>query len=304
VAKGRAAIDRIVLAVFARHMELAFHRPGPPLSAHVEAITCFDGFVPAHHREKLIPDGAIELIVDLGETPKKLYADETSALAVDFRRAWISGMQRRWIVIEAQPNSSLLVIRFRPGGAHAIIALDAAALTDAVFSLEDVFGRAAVSLRERVLAASGSAARIAAAEAWLAERIGDACIHPVVGHVIGRLENPIGLRVRDLAEEVGFSERHMLTLFRQQVGIAPKQYARIRRFNRLLAGLARTGQANVELRGARLPEPDWAELAAAYGYADQSHLSHEFAAFAGMSPGAYVRAYRGLENYLPITLAQ
>ncbi len=75
------------------------------------------GFAPAHDREKLIPDGAIQIIVDLTDTPKKLYAGETSPVAVDFRKSWISGMQQRWIVIEAQQQSSMLVIRFRPGGA-------------------------------------------------------------------------------------------------------------------------------------------------------------------------------------------
>lgn len=285
-------------------MDLAFHRPGPPIGTHVEAITYFSGLDPAHHREKLIPDGAIELIVDLGETPKKLYAAETGEAAVDFRHAWISGMQRRWIVIEAQPQSSLLVIRFRPGGAHAVIAHDAEALTDAVFSLEDVLGRAAVSLRDRVLEAKDGPSRIGAAEAWLGERIGPRDVHPAIAYLTRRLETAAGLRVGALAEEVGFTDRHMLSLFHRHVGVAPKQYARIRRFNRVLAGLASNGGSDPQLRGDRLEDPDWAAIAAAHGYADQSHLSHEFRAFAGMTPGSYVAAYRGLENYLPITLAR
>ena len=283
-------------------MELAIRRPGPPLDRHVEMLTYFAGLDPLHQREKLIPDGTIELIVDLGDTPKKLYADETGDTAVDFRRAWISGMQRRWIVIEAQPGASLLVVRFRPGGAHVLIHDDAATLTDSVFSLEDVLGRAAASLRDRVLEAPSAASRLDAAIAWLTERIGSAELHPAVRHLVRRLDRPAGLRVRDLAEETGFTERHVLNLFHRFVGVSPKQFARIRRFQGVLSRIASSAPSDLEFKGAPPPMPDWAELAAAFRYADQSHLTHEFWAFTGMTPGAYAAAYRGLENYLPITL--
>lgn len=283
-------------------MELATHTPGLPLGMHVEMLTYFAGYTPQHQREKLLPDGAIELIVDLGETPKKLYAGERSAAAVDFRRAWIAGMQRRWIVIEAQPGSSLLVIRFRPGGAYALLGHDAEVLTDSVFTFEDVLGRAAVLLRERVLEAPTAAARLAAAVGWLTERLRGAEMHPAVRYLVRRLDRPLGLRIGDLAEETGFTERHLRGLFSRWIGISPKQYARIRRFQLLLGRVAQGAPSDPELQGGPPPAPDWAELAATFGYADQSHLTHEFQAFAGMTPGAYIAAYRGLENYLPITL--
>jgi AraC-like DNA-binding protein len=283
-------------------MELHFRRPGPPLDRHVELITFFSGLDAAHQREKLIPDGAIDLVVDLGETPKKLYASESSSAAVDFRRAWISGMQRHFIVIEAQPASSLLVIRFRPGGAYGVIGHDAGSLTDGVFALEDLLGSFATSLRERVLEAPTAELRIAAAKGWLLERIGAVALPSVLVHLLGRLEDPRGIRIRDLADEAGISERHMLQLFRRFVGVSPKQYARIRRFQGVLSRVAAPAPADLGRRTAPLQPPDWAETAAVSGYADQAHLTHEFRAFTGMTPGEYSAAYRGLTNYLPITL--
>ena len=110
--------------------EFALHVPGPPLDRHVELLTFYSGFAPQHDREKLIPDGAIQIIVDLTDRPKKLYAGETSPFAVDFSQSWISGMQQRWIVIEAQHAASMLVIRFRPGGANAFTRHDAGAFTN------------------------------------------------------------------------------------------------------------------------------------------------------------------------------
>lgn len=275
-------------------MELAIHRPGPPLDAHVETMTFFAGLDPPHAREKLIPDGAIELIVDLSDRPKKLYASELGFAATDFRRAWISGMQRHPIVIEAQPGASLFVIRFRPGGAFAFLQDDAETLTDAVFGLDDVLGTS--SLRDRILEGSTPAERFANAEAWLLERAGPRLhVDPTVRYLTARLGRG---RVRDLVETTGYTERHILTLFRRHVGLSPKQYARITRFRTLLRAL--NGPTDMELKGAPLPPQDWARLALDHGYADQSHLTHEFRAMAGMTPGAYLAAYRGLENYLPI----
>jgi AraC-like DNA-binding protein len=283
-------------------MEFALHHPGPPLSHLVESITWFAKVRPLHHREKLIPDGAIQIIVDLSERPKKLYAGETAPGFIDYRQAWISGMHRKPIVIEAQPLASMVVIRFQPGGAYPFLGHAAEALTDDVFALDAVLGPRGPSLRERILNAETGAAKIAAAEAWLLEQAAGAKLHPLIRHLTARLKRPAGLRIADLVEETGYTERHIRDLFRRWIGVSPKQYARIRRFQQVLQALASAGESNLELTGRPLPRPDWANVAADLCFSDQSHFSHEFSAFAGMTPSAYLSAYRGLENYLPITL--
>lgn len=281
-------------------MEFVLHFPRGPLGRFVEHITYYAGFTPNHSREKLIPDGAIQIIVDLTETPKRLYHGVEGEAGVDFRKAWISGMHRKFIVIESQPNASMMVIRFQPGGAEALFRQRASELTDAVFSLPSVFGDASTSLRDRILEATGAAARLAAAEDWLREQAGwGEPLDPLIAYLAGQLSTP-GARVRDLCAETGYTTRHVLDRFKQSVGVTPKQYARIRRFQRLLSILARPGEYDPEFGAAPLPSPDWSALAAELRYADQSHLVNEFRGFAGMTPGAYIAAYRGLENYLPI----
>lgn len=275
-------------------MELAIHRPRPPLDAHVETMTYFAGLEVPHAREKLIPDGAIELIVDLSDRPKALFAHETGPEAMRFHHAWISGMQLRPLVIEVQPQASLFVIRFRPGGITAFLGHDAAVLTDAVNQLDVVLG--ASSLRDRVLEGVKPRDRFRGAEQWLLERGRDRLVvDPAVRHLASRLGSG---RVRDLIEATGYSERQVLNLFRKHVGISPKQFARVQRFRRLLCSLG--GAEDPWLGSGPLLPQDWAGLAAAHGYADQSHLSHEFRALAGITPGAYAAAYSGLTNYLPI----
>lgn len=279
------------------------HRPAPPLDQLVESIVYFSGYAPAHVREKLIPDGAIEIIVDLGERSKKLYANETDETAVDFRRAWISGMRSRPIIIEAQQQASLLIIRFRPGGAMPFLRFASEGIADLVSSLEDVLGRPAELLRERVLEAPTPEIRMQAVEDWLFERAGGSPRpDPLIGYLTRQLDTGAVTRVADLAEEAGISERHLLNLFRARVGLAPKRYARVRRFQRVLREMVLECSAaeDLALEGQPLSEPDWAALAAQFGYADQSHLVRDFHEFAATTPSRYVAAWRGLDNYLPI----
>jgi hypothetical protein len=116
-------------------MFLHLHRPGPPLDRFVELVTYYAGHQPDHGKERLLPDGAVEIIVDLTDTPKKLYDRKDHSRFTDFRRAWISGMRREWIVIEAAPGASMVVIRFRPGGAYPFLRFDVDGITDTVDEL-------------------------------------------------------------------------------------------------------------------------------------------------------------------------
>lgn len=284
--------------------EFALHRPGPPLARHVELLTFYAGFQPQHDREMLLPDGAIQVIIDLTDRPKKLYASQTSPVGVDFSRSWISGMQQRWIVIEAQRAASMMVIRFRPGGAFAFMRHAASVFTNAVHPLDSVINDRADSLRNRILEAATIAARFAATEAWLIEQCrGDFVLNRTAVHLAARLRQP-RQRVADLADNTGLSDRQVRNLFHQWIGLSPKSFARIERFRRLLRESGAVETADPSFGTDALPPSDWAGLAAASGYSDQSHLHHDFVAYAGMTPGAYIAAYRGLSNYLPITLAR
>lgn len=287
-------------------MILHLHRPSPPLDRFVELVTYYADYQPEHSRERLLPDGAVEIIVDLTDSPKRLYDRDDHSRGTDFRRAWISGMRRDWIVIEAAPGSSMVVIRFKPAGAYPFLGFGVEGLTDTVDQLDAVLASAASSLRDRILEAKTVEARMAAVETWLLER-GRARLegHPVVEYLTGRLFAPAGLRIQDLVEEVGYSQRHVRGLFRRWVGLTPKQYGSIRRFQDVLASVAGSfgpfdPAATSELTARGEADLDWADLAVAHGYYDQSHLVHDFRRFSGLTPSEYTAAFRGQANYLPI----
>ena len=83
------------------------------------------------------------------------------------------------------------------------------------------------------------------------------------------------IRIATIAARLGWSRKHLSQRFQDEIGLPPKALARMLRFNRAF------DLAN------HAAEPDWAGLAAECGYADQSHLTREFAEFAGATPGRF-----------------
>ena len=95
--------------------------------------------------------------------------------------------------------------------------------------------------------------------------------------------------VRDLARRVGLSQRRFIQLFTADVGLTPKLYGRVRRFQ----------WARELVR--HVPKPDWAAVAASCGFFDQSHLIRDFGEFSGLSPVDYLsqRSKHVLLNHVP-----
>ncbi|WP_371409444.1 helix-turn-helix domain-containing protein [Micromonospora zamorensis] len=96
-----------------------------------------------------------------------------------------------------------------------------------------------------------------------------------------------------LADELGWSRRHLASRFREEVGLPPKMAARLLRFQRAYAVLTDVGPTAGAPVGADRPEVgavDWATVATRYGYYDQSHLIRDFRQFAGATPAALLAA--------------
>lgn len=114
-------------------------------------------------------------------------------------------------------------------------------------------------------------------------------LHPGVNHALALLrQHPQAIRIARIAQAAGLSERRLALLFRRQIGMTPKHYARLLRFRAVMA------QAHEQTT------VDWSALAADCGYGDQAHLSHEFRRFAGVSPSAFMASRGPHLNHLPL----
>lgn len=265
-------------------MRISFHLPPPPLRPWVEALWIVRGADPGR-RERVLPNGAIELILNLGAPHAVVRADGSRDL---FRRAWVSGLQEGPIVIEATEDTDLLGVRFRPGGLGPFLRAPAGELTGLVVEHDDLFGRELEPVIERVLAARGDLARLRALESFLLGRLEPERAPPVwVGRVLGAFADPEDVpSIGSLAEEVGVSHKHLIATFRRAVGTTPRHLARIIRL-----------QAAIHAARGRGPI-DWAALAVACGYYDQSHLIRDFKLLAGATPVEYLARRDEDENHM------
>lgn len=273
---------------------LLARQPGPALAPFVERLWAFDErAAPPRERsarERALPTGCASLVVRLSDEPIRIFEGVQDAAGRTFGHAVLAGARARFHVRDTSRPSCSLGVQFRPGGAAALLGLPAGELAGRYTPLEALWGRAAAEARERMAERSSARERLALLEELLlARRAPRPGLHPAVAHALARLESALAApSTAQLARETGYSQRRLIELFRAAVGLTPKVFARIRRFQRALerAGRGRSG--------------GWARVAAECGYFDQSHLVREFQAIAGLAPGAWRPVAPERPNHVPL----
>jgi len=175
--------------------------------------------------------------------------------------------------IELDAAAFYLGIRFRTGQAPRLADIHPAEAIDGFIELPGLFGERADSLADRLLSAPDHPARIALLEQLLHK--GAPAVRSERCRKASLLVDARGgqVRVEELADAFGVHVRSLERLFRDELGLSPKRLARLVRFRRVLARLTRRDY------------PSLTDLAYACGYADQSHLIHDFKELTGRVPG-------------------
>jgi len=269
-------------------MIAAHYIPRPPLSEFVSAMWYWDGYVQPHAQERLLPDGCMTIAFNLGEyTPVPA---ETSASSVDGSAHVIAGARSTYMVADTANMVTTFGIQFRPGGAFPFLHMPASELNDQCVSLEDVFDPGVRNICEQLLAAATPQQKFAAAEQWLLARAAKPLErHPAVEYATREfLRSPIAQPLSTVVDRIGYSQRHFNQLFADEVGLTPKRFLRVRRFQRVIHSVASEGPVA------------WTDLALRCGYYDQSHFVHDFRGFCGLTPAAYLAHRTPHLNHVPI----
>jgi len=256
------------------------YAPAPPLSEFVDYFWLFDGGQ-TPRKERIVPSGTSELVINLRDDEIRIHHPAHSRHR-QLSGAVLSGPYSSILVVDAMQHESMLGVHFKPGGAYPFLGALASELTDAHADLADLWGRSALELRERLCVVSTHRDRFQIMEAFLRDRL-RRCRKGHHGvtialNVFG--PNGTGASVRDVAREVGICQRRFSKVFAAQVGLTPKVFCRILRFQR------------VRTLADQIEKPDWAQIASICGYFDQSHLINDFLEFSGFSPTAYLRRLR------------
>lgn len=242
-------------------------------------------------REHSLPNGAMHLVVRLDGPPLRLYADADDRIGRRHAAATVAGIRDGYCIKDTSAPAASVGAVLRPGAALALFGVSAAELAGLHVALGDLCGSAADLLVERLAATGDPARRHRVFEGFLRERLRPLRgLDPQIMQAASRLQRACGAddTIAAIAAGGGRSHRHFIAAFRDAVGLAPKRYARVQRFRRLLAVLSAT------------PRPAWAQLAIEHGYFDQSHLIRDFREFAGVSPREYLAAPLAAPHHLPI----
>ncbi|HUL16005.1 MAG TPA: helix-turn-helix domain-containing protein [Terriglobales bacterium] len=273
------------------HRELV--RPGPPLSRFIEQLWYYQNEPTSHSKERLMPDGCASLVINLAEEAIRVYDPVDTHKMVRLGRTVFNGPRTECMAIDTDEQVCVLGISFRPGGAAPFLELPTHELCNVCLNLDDLWGRLAEEMRDRVLSAPTPLAKLRVVETVLLQRLSGLWDEqPIVKYAISNIvQAPQTARIAEVVHATGFTSRRFIELFKRHVGMAPKLFCRVRRFQRVLRGITSGRPVS------------WTDIALDCGYFDQAHFIHDFREFSGVNPTKYLSDHSGFPghyNHLPI----
>jgi len=219
---------------------------------------------------RVIPDGCVDIIFDLNGHS---YGDAGA----------IVGTMTKPIFAELQGRVNYIAIRFLPGGSLHFLDNPMCDFTDQIVPLEPMSGKEEHSLTEQLVTQSHIEDRINIFESYLGGLLrrnsrSDLVVRSALCHI---LRNSGNMKVSELSKITTISARQLRRKFEQWIGVSPKVFCRIIRFQSFLQSV-RHG-----------PKCDLLSVALDCGYYDQSHFIHDFNSYYGLTPSEFLR----IENF-------
>jgi AraC-like DNA-binding protein len=259
-------------------MQFERYVPRGRLARHVRFLWASEQPPQRHPQERLLPTGEMGLFVEVSGT--------SSSPPI------LAGASSQPRVLNTARSIRMLGVSFAPGGASSLFRTPVSEIANLTLPLDEFCGGSALALQAEILGAATKSVRFRVLERYLETLLAanDAPGHPAVRYALGELRSVRDVKIADLIGRMGIGERRFTELFRGEVGLTPKLYQRVTRFQQVLASLESD-------RGTV-----WSDVASLHGYFDQAHLIHDFNFFAGVSPTVYLR-HRSSRNHLTLPVS-
>lgn len=256
-------------------MEYNVYEPCAALSKQVKTYWSLDCTAEeANGRERIFPDGCIEIIFNHGDRFRK-YDSET-----DFHiqpPAFIHGQLKTYFELEPTGSVGIFSARLHPAGLQPFIDFDVDTFTGSTLTITDVWGEDGAKLEQVILTCADNNQRIAVLEKFLLEKRDTLKVDnaPVEVSVDAIIESVGTIPIESVAGKLGISKRQLERKFTAAVGISPKLFARITRFQNVLHLIE-----NKEFKSFTATAYDG-------GFYDQAHFIKDFRDFTGLNPKQY-----------------
>ena len=239
-------------------------------------------------RERVLPTGDMHVVFRLSDRPLRLFDDEDDATGQTVGVALVGGARSACYVRDVSQPICSVGAQLHAGAARVLFGVPADELAERHVSLEALWGRDAELCREQLFDVGIPERQLDALESLLAARLPVVrSLHPAVAEALARFATlpDVGAAVK----ATGYSHRRFIALFVGEMGLTPKRFCRVLRFQRVLDRLAAD------------PSVPWIDLALDSGYSDQSHFNRDFREFAGITPGEYRHVSPRLLHHVPVS---
>ncbi len=266
------------------------HNPAFPLNEFIEAFIYFERAEHAHAVDRFLPNGDTEILIDFRDTPQYVYDNNTLKGIQACNHVWASGLRTKPITIPSGNGSSMMVISFKKGRSASFFPFPMEEIRDSVVDADLIWGSDFGDIRERLLETKDIEQRFSMVENFLLIHFRSKLnLNPCVAFALGEMiERPDQTSIARMNAKIGYSQKHFGEMFRKQIGVTPKSFLKIMRFQKAV----RTMDAATEI--------DWATIALDCGFYDQAHFINDFRHFSGFTPGQYSKIHTNYQNYIPV----
>jgi AraC-like DNA-binding protein len=243
---------------------------------------------------RLFSDGNTGMVFSFGH---QLMTAENNILFDHLPRSFLYGQLTQFKDIYLVPGTTLIIVVFQPSGLHQLMQIPAGELREKIIPADSLFGKEVTALQQRLSTAVTVTDNCVLLNAFFTDMVtkktlSNQLITVATLHFINKHRGLISMP--QLVKLTGYTERHIERKFQESVGIAPKKFAGIVKLHHFLKLLKE--QSNDE---------NFAGLAYAAGYADQSHLIKEFRKYTGVTPTQYSGKTQKLaSNFVALVTAE
>jgi AraC-like DNA-binding protein len=247
--------------------------PPPPSLARLVA-SLWETRIPAlgDARVRIMPNACVDIVVYASDTSR---GEGAATIVAPPHRSFVVGSTLRSFVVRSTGWRHVVGASILPAGVQPILGMPARIIGETIAVLDDIIGAKARELEDRVIAGEpfGAMQRLADALIMLkASRQESALLVRAVESV--RQARGVK-RIDDIASDSNISPRQLERHFLEHVGMPPKTFSRLIRFDRVVR--------DIPSRGSR----SWTAFALQHGYSDQAHFINVFKEFAGITPAQF-----------------
>lgn len=266
------------------------HIPVFPLNKFIEVLIYFERAEHAHTVDRFLPNGDTEILIDFSDAPQFIYDNSSLKEIQACNHVWASGVRTEPITIPSGNGATMMVVSFKKGMAGPFFPFPMEEIADAVVDADLIWGSEFGDLRERLVGERDVARRFSIVEKFLLQMFAAKLeVNPCVEYAVNEMtRRPDRISIARMNDKIGYSQKHFTEMFRRSIGVTPKSYVKIMRFQKAVRTI--DAARNIE----------WDMVAQDCGFYDQAHFINDFKHFSGFTPERYSKIHTNYQNYVPV----